>query len=159
MQTDGKDQAWATELKVYRDWPEKTAQKVPSAYSYSKADSAKQREQWGYSINENSQVIRWSKLDIGPRTTTRELEVLRDLVTGLDLVNKLHRTEQDFRANDVPQHLSKDSSDVIRDYLGKVARKWYQSMKTGPGRNALDNVPLDIVITHPAVSSYFSFIQ
>lgn len=94
--------------------------------------------------------MRWTKLELEPRTTVRELEVLRELVKGLDLVNELRANENAAYTNDIPRHISKSSEDVVRDYLCKVSREWYQFIST-QGRHTLGNVPLDIVITHPAV--------
>jgi hypothetical protein len=94
--------------------------------------------------------MRWTKLELEPRTTVRELEVLRELVNGLDLINELRADKNAANTNNIPRHISKDAGDIVRDYLSKVAREWYLYMK-GLGRYTLDTVPLDIIITHPAV--------
>lgn len=94
--------------------------------------------------------MRWTKLELEPRTTVRELEVLRDLVKGLDLVNELRANENAANTNDIPRHISRDSGGIVMDYLSEVAREWYQYIKS-QGQHTLDHVPLDIVVTHPAV--------
>ena len=139
-------------VNLYQTWPEKASQKVPSAISYSNTERG--RRQWGHSIDDGSQVMRWTKLDIDSRTTVRELEVLRELMKGLELVKKLHANGNTANTNEVPRHITKDSGDVVRDYLTKVAREWYQYMRS-QGRYTLDRVPLDIVITPPAVCYLF----
>lgn len=74
----------------------RVARKVPLAYSYSKASTTGECRQWGYSISDNSDVLPWTKLELEPHTTVRELEVLRDLVKGLDLLKEL-RANKDCR--------------------------------------------------------------
>jgi hypothetical protein len=132
------------------NWPGKNAQKVPSTYSYSKTSSEKRCKQWGYSISDDAQVMQWTKLELEPRTTVRELEALRELVRGLDLLKELRANENAANTNDIPRHISRDAGDIIRDYLGNVAKEWYQYMRS-QGQHTLSSVPLDIVITHPAV--------
>lgn len=92
-------------------------------------------------------------MDLEPQSTIKELEVVRELVKGLDLLKELQTNEDAALRNDIPRHISKDSTDVVRDYLGKVAREWALYMRN-QGRHVLENVPLDIVITHPVVG-YF----
>jgi hypothetical protein len=140
------------DVTVFRNWPEANAKKVPSEYSYSKTSVEKRCRQWGYSIDDESQVMRWTKLELEPRTTVRELEVLRELVKGLDLVNELRANENAANTNDIPRHISRDAGDIVRDYLLEVAREWYLYIKS-QSRHTLDTVPLDIVVTHPAVRS------
>jgi hypothetical protein len=94
--------------------------------------------------------MRWTKLELEPRTTTRELDVLRELVRGLDLIKNLQSDDNAAFTNDIPRHLAKDAEDIVMDYLGEVAREWYAYMKS-QGRHTLDTVPLDIIVTHPAV--------
>jgi hypothetical protein len=103
-------------------------------------------------MDDDSEVMRWTKLELEPRTTVRELEVLRELVKGLDLVHELRANENAANTSDIPRHLSKDAGDVVRDYLGKVAKEWFLYMRS-QGKHTLTSVPLDIVITHPAVRS------
>jgi hypothetical protein len=142
------------DLTVFRNWPGTNAQKVPSAYSYSRTSVERKCRQWGYSIDDDSQVMRWTKLELEPRTTVKELEVLRELLKGLDLVNKLRANDNAASTNDIPQHISRDAGDIVREYLGKVAKEWYLYIR-GQGKYTLDTVPLDIVVTHPAVSFPF----
>ena len=87
-------------MKVFRNWPGNLAPRVPSAYSYSKVSAPGEYEQWGYSISDNSSVVQRTKLELQPRTTLRELEDLRDLVKGLDLLEELRSNEDVGRMND-----------------------------------------------------------
>jgi hypothetical protein len=96
--------------------------------------------------------MRWTKLDLEPKTGLKELEQLRELAKGLGLVDQLLTSDEDVAIrNDVPRHITKAPEDVLRDYLSKVVREWYMHMKA-KGKHTLDNVTLDIVVTHPAVS-------
>lgn len=159
MQTKGAVRPTYDEIIVFMDWPNgkgvvqgtKSVPKVPSLYSFSKTSTSGECRQWGYSISDDSNVMQWTKLELEPRTTLKELKVLRDLVQGLDLLKELRVKEDAAINNDIPRYLPKDAGDVVREYLGKVAREWYQYMRAN-GKHTLDSVPLDIVITHPAVN-------
>lgn len=131
---------------VLKDWPEKTDSKVPSVISYS--PSPARCKQWGYSIDADSTVLRWTKLELRPRSTTKELTVLRELVKGLKLVQELQ--EQDDIQKEIPMHVTRNARGVVRDFIGQVGRYWREYM-ISQGKFVLDEVPLDIVITHPAV--------
>lgn len=155
MQTKAGENESLDDLTVFINWPEKDAQKVPSEFSYSRSIGKKQ--QWGYSMSADADVIKWTKLELESRTTVRELEVLRELVKGLDLVNKLRGNENAALTNDIPRHLSRSAEDVVRDYLCKVSREWHRFIK-GQAELVLDTVPLDIVLTHPAVYAPFSSV-
>lgn len=130
----------------------KSVPKVPSRYSYSKTSTSGECRQWGYSISDDSNVMQWTKLELEPRAIAQELKVLRDLVQGLDLLKEFRANEDAAINNDIPRYLPKDAGDVVREYLGKIAREWYQYMRA-KGRHTLDSVPLDIILTHPAVKS------
>jgi hypothetical protein len=149
MQITGEDENELTDLKIFRDWPEGTTPKVPSLYSYSKTTAAKKCKQWGHSIDDNSTVMQWTKLELEPRPTLKELEILSDLVQGLDMINECRAG----KTKEIPQHLTRDAGDIVRDYLSKISRTWWQHMNED-GKYTLKKVPLDIVITHPAVSSH-----
>jgi hypothetical protein len=146
MQTTGEDENALSDILTFKEWPEGTTPKVPSQFSYSKTTSAKKHKQWGHSIDDNSKVMQWTKLELEPRPTVKELEILRDLVNGLNMVNEC-RTDQ---KKEIPQHLTRDAGDIVRDYLSKISRTWWQHMSED-GQFTLKKVPLDIVITHPAV--------
>ncbi|KAI0127153.1 hypothetical protein BJ170DRAFT_363890 [Xylariales sp. AK1849] len=153
IQTKGDDRVSVKDIKLFQAWPKKNSRKVPSAYSYSPSLSGRRCKQWGHDIDDQSQVMRWTKLELEPRTGLAELKQLRELTKGLGLVDKLVASDDMIIKNDVPRHVSKAPEDVLRDYLGQVIREWYMHMKS-LGRHTLDNVPLDVVVTHPASWSY-----
>lgn len=149
MQSTGQDNLSSRDVNVYNGWPEKTAQKVPSDFSYS-ATKKRRCKQWGFSIDEGSRVMRWTKLRLVPGTIAQELDILLEGVKGLDLAEKLLEIENAGSEADVPVHLPKYPEDIVRDYLSEVTREWYRYMRS-QARHALNQVPLDIVISHPAV--------
>lgn len=135
------------ELEIFKLWPEKETPKVPSDYSYSETINGK--KQWGHDIDDDSLVVQWTKMNIEVRHPERELKVLGDLVKGLDQMKTFQQTR-----NAMPQHLARSASDVVRDYLIRVVREWYLWMRAQPGarQHILASIPVDLVITHPAVS-------
>jgi len=133
-------------LQVLTNWPQEEASKVPSIISYS--PSLQRCKQWGYSVDDDSTVLRWTKLELKPRSTIKELNVLRELLKGLKLVQELQ--EEDDLENGMPMHVTKNARGVIRDFIGHIGRYWRETMISN-GKFVLDEVSLDIVITHPAV--------
>ncbi|KAI9777865.1 MAG: hypothetical protein M1839_008542 [Geoglossum umbratile] len=91
--------------------------------------------------------MRGTKLELEPRTTLKELDILRELVKGLDLISELRANEDAAILGDVPRHIPKTSGEIISDYLACVSKEWYRYIR-GQGEHTLDQVPLDIVITH-----------
>jgi hypothetical protein len=152
MQTDGRQTLSLSDLHLFQNWPGSNAPKVPSLLSYTRSPINDPSQQWGFSIAAESKVMQWTKLELPPRTTIRELHVLRELVKGLNLVNGLQANDDAEDSCEIPRHLSKDSGDIVMDYLCKVSEEWYLHMR-GLGKHILDSVPLEIVLTHPAVSS------
>jgi hypothetical protein len=153
MQTKLDSVPQFSDLKVFRQWPERNEVKVPSEVSYSLASVANDDDrvyrQWGYSIDHRSKVLRWTKLELlNNRSPLEELEILRELMSGLSAINELHADVKDIIH--VPRHLSKTTEDIIEFYLSHVAREW-RSHITTHGLNTLNYVPVDIVVTHPAV--------
>lgn len=150
MQTTAQDAPALDKIILFRNWPEIDGKKVPSAYSYSPTSNDSGCKQWGYSIDENSKVLRWTKMDLEPRTAGKELKVVRDLLNGLDLMRKLQQDKDAVIRNDVPRYITKRSEDIVQDYLTKVFMEWYKYMR-GEGQYTLEQIPLDIIITHPSV--------
>jgi len=150
MQTTGRDDPSLSDLRVFRGWPERDAPMVPSAISYSNTSSVRRCRQWGYSIDDRSLVMRWTKLELEPRTTLKELDILRGLVEGLDLISELRANESAAIMNDIPRHISKTPWEIIKDYLSHITKEWYLDCRS-QGRFTLDQVPLYIVATHPPV--------
>ncbi|KAF2866044.1 hypothetical protein BDV95DRAFT_584773 [Massariosphaeria phaeospora] len=133
------------DVKVFMKWPGKSGRlKVPSAYSYSRGRCS----QWGYDIEPGSKTFIWTKLALTYGTPEEELKVLRDLMEGLDFMSGLKKSNGQAGLIDVPEHLTKSPEDVITDYLTKVSREWYRLI-SAEATHLLENIPLDIVMTHP----------
>jgi len=124
---------------------------VPSVISYSPTEQG--CTQWGFDIDNGSDVLQWTKLELEPRERLKELDILNDLMQGFGLIRKLHAGESAI----TPDQISKSSEDVVRDYMCYVLSHYHDLMSAsdstlqGSGRNVLTEVPLDVVITHPAV--------
>jgi len=152
MQTTGDSVPEFSDLNLFRQWPDRNEVKVPSEVSYSLTsgnDDGHVYRQWGYSIDVRSKVLRWTKLElVRNRSPLEELEILRELMDGLSEINELHDDVNEI--THVPRHLSKTTEDIIEFYLGHVAREW-SSHITAQGMYILNRVPVDIVVTHPAM--------
>jgi len=152
MQMDGEKMPQLDDLNLFVHWPGKSEAKVPSEVSYSLTtgeSSDSDCQQWGFSIDGNSKVLRWTKLElVKNRPVFEELDTLRELVEGLAEIKKLYIGGID--TTDVPRHLTKTSEDIIEFYLGHIAREWHSHI-TRQAVYALSVVPVDIVVTHPAV--------
>jgi hypothetical protein len=152
MQTTGQDSPGLNNVQTYRSWPAKDAQKVASAKSYSRGEG--RCRNWGYDIDNNAIVMRWTKLELEPKEHAQdELGILQELVKGLNLVRDLRSDPLSGATSDIPEHISKSAEDIVRDFLRDVAREWYQHVRA-QGQYIFNRVPLDIVITHPASWSY-----
>ena len=155
MQTDGESAPQFSDLNLFVDWPGKNEVKVPSEVSYSLTTTDthdREYHKWGYSIDQfdpKSKVLRWTKLKlVKDPSPLGELEILRGLIDGLAEMNKLH--SEGLETSDVPRHLSRTPKDIIEFYLSNVAREWVTYIEN-QASVVLDVVPVDIVVTHPAV--------
>lgn len=144
-----------SDITSFRWWPAKQQAKVPSAISYSITKEGK--SQWGADIDDNSDVLQWTKLELQPKDTLKELKVLKKLMQGLQLVRDLHNGQ----SKATPRQISKSSEDIVRDYLLRVTGHWHNKMTTATGgemkaggRNTFRVIPVDLVITHPVNWKY-----
>jgi hypothetical protein len=142
-------------ITVFERWPgnidergmaEAIHRKVPSKISYS--ETLNGQKQWGYSMDIGSTILEWTKLELMPHSPAKQLEVLRELLDGLNLLKGFQ--QHDELENEVPKHFIKNAVDVIQDYLYRVATEWHGHMRA-EGRGTLHELDLDIVITHPIV--------
>ncbi|KAF2473741.1 uncharacterized protein BDR25DRAFT_341026 [Lindgomyces ingoldianus] len=138
-------------LNVFKKWPARSESKVPSAISYSWSPNG--CAQWGFDIDNDAKIFKWTKLELTTRDSVKELKVLLDLMNGLELIQRMGKESEEVGSEEVPDHLTKSPENVLTDYLMKLSREWYEHMHSG-GINTLANVPLDLVITHPVNWSY-----
>ncbi|KAK0705690.1 hypothetical protein B0H67DRAFT_389369 [Lasiosphaeris hirsuta] len=139
------------DLRVFGEWSGGGgAGKIPSAISYSKTPS--KCKQWGDDIDkQQSLVLKWTKLELQPQKALQELAKLREALGGLALVESLLRDEREGVQTDMPLHITKSPISIVQDYLTRVARHYYLYMRNN-SEFAFErgNVPVDMVITHPA---------
>jgi hypothetical protein len=141
-------------LRLTTKWEKRTAVKVPSKISYSPSLNCKQ---WGYDIDHGSDTMQWTKLDLDYKTTVDYLTQLKETVGALGLRDKLYASQEDDAEPVVPTHISLDSAEIMRDYLQRVIAAW-QKQYTAALHNLLGEVPIDIVVTHPAVRQASPFL-
>ncbi|KAK3396747.1 hypothetical protein B0T20DRAFT_355975 [Sordaria brevicollis] len=136
----------ADDIRVLQGWPTHESEKVPSEISYS--PSPKGCRQWGYDIDDNSRVLKWTKLELEEiRNRSAELTTLAETLWGMRL---LDLSEEAVIRNDIPRHLAKEPEDIVKDYLDHIAEQTLEEIQTQVGRKVADNIPIDMVITHPA---------
>lgn len=128
---------------------------VPSKFSYSKTNPARRAKQWGYSIDEGSLVMQWTKLELDTLSTDAELRNFRELLKGQRLIRRYCKNMDTTLNGDAPLHLCRNSEDIVREYLEKLAEEWWAYMRI-QARFAMERVPLDLVISHPAVGLSFT---
>jgi hypothetical protein len=146
----------AADIVVFDKWPGKSlpgtgqveAQecKVPSKISYSETRNGE--SQWGFSIDEYSTILQWTKMELMPHSPAKQLAVLRSLFEGLGVLKGLQ--QRNGLESEIPKHLIMNATEIIEDYLYKVAVQW-QDYMTLLGAGTLLDVDLDIVVTHPTV--------
>ncbi|KAK4225797.1 hypothetical protein QBC38DRAFT_251921 [Podospora fimiseda] len=136
-------------IKVIQKWPTTEAAKAPSQISYSL--TPKGYEQWGYNIDDNSLVLKRTKIQLEEvRDRVEELRTLGELLNRLRL---LKLTREEVRKNGVPKHLAKEPEDIVKDYLDKIAEMTVKDISENIGRKVLENISIDLTVTHPAIWS------
>jgi hypothetical protein len=114
------------------------------------------REQWGYDISEGSVVIRWIKLGLGLQDPEQELKALSRLTDDIKKLSLSRPAGNEKLKVEGRGHLSKQPAEVLYDYLDKMINRWCQEYD---GIHTLANVPVDVVITHPAVSQRENLVR
>jgi hypothetical protein len=128
-------------------WPGGNEPKVPSIITY----SSNRGEQWGYGIGDNASVIEWTKLQL---ERPSRLEALQGLLKVLQESEQLNIGEWTLETQ-IPRHLIKTPVNVMADYLAWVAESVHKDIKNNKDEEVLKKFPIDLVITHPAVSSFY----
>jgi hypothetical protein len=143
------------ELQVFTQWPGFSGQKVKSLVSYS--ESKTHRKQFGNDIDDNSEIVKWTKLDLDPKLLNDHLKQVHSATKGLDriksLVQSISRNGQEMLDLDIPLHITKNTTEIIEYFFEKALAAWKAHIQARAD-GLLGVVPIDIVVTHPAVSSY-----
>jgi hypothetical protein len=148
-QQESELEALSDEIRVVQSWPpNQESNKVPSQHSYS--NTPKGCQQWGYDIDDNSLVLKRTKIQLEEvRDPLSELHTLSEMLYQLRLLNL---SQPAVRKNGIPKHLAKEPEDVVKDYLDYIAEKTLAEIKSRVGKHVPDKIPMDLVVTHPAVS-------
>ncbi|KAK3386605.1 hypothetical protein B0H63DRAFT_520692 [Podospora didyma] len=145
-------EALANDIRVIQSFKKHESQKVPSEISYS--PSPKGCEQWGYDIDDNSRVLKWTKLELEEtKNRTTELRTLAETLYGLRTLNL---SESEVIKNNIPRHLAKEPEDIVKDYLDQIAEKALEEISTVIGRHVPERIPIDMIVTHPALFEAFA---
>ena len=117
---------------------------MPSVLTY----SANTGHRWGYGIGDSAYVIRWTKLKLEVPSRRDALALMRQTLEEAPLLNtRPQSTAQD----EVPRHLIKTPAIIVTDYLNEVIYQVRLDIENSRETHTLENFPIDIVITHPAV--------
>jgi hypothetical protein len=132
------------DINVVMKWPGGNEPKVPSVLTYSPNSG----EQWGYGIGDNAYVIEWTKLQLERPSRFEALQVLLETLQSAEQLDFGERNA----ARKLPRHLGKTPANVMTDYLTCVAEVVRQDIRRSKDEEVLKKFPIDLVITHPAVS-------
>lgn len=124
--------------------------KVPSLYTY----SPEHGQRWGWDIENNMYVIRQPKLELPEPKTFDALMKLKCAAKNDRILREAIAT-----GTRLPIHITKGPYDVTRDYLFEVAKAAHDSVEKNLPPGQLKDFPIDIVVTHPAVSTSEATIQ
>lgn len=148
-QHESELEALSDEIRVVQSWPpNQESNKVPSQHSYS--NTPKGCQQWGYDIDDNSLVLKRTKIQLEEvRSRLSELHTLSEMLYQMRLLNL---SRPSVNKNGIPKHLAKEPEDIVRDYLDNIAERTLKEIETRVGRHVPTKIPMDLVVTHPAVS-------
>jgi hypothetical protein len=117
---------------------------VPSVFTY----SANSGQKWGYDIGGSAYVIRWTKLKLEVPTRLNALQSMRRMAEEARMLNL---GPQAGGRTEIPRHLIRTSVDIATDYLREVIDHVRTAIENTRDAQTLQQFPIDIVITHPAV--------
>lgn len=116
---------------------------MPSVFTY----SANTGQNWGYDIGNSAYVIRWTKLRLEVPTRLNALQSMKHMAEEARMLN----LEPQGRRAEIPRHLVRTSVDIVTDYLREVINHVRGEIENTRDARELQQFPIDIVITHPAV--------
>ncbi|KAK0627759.1 hypothetical protein B0T14DRAFT_422206 [Immersiella caudata] len=132
-----------SDIRVVRDWVGGIGAKVPSVLTYSSSSSQK----WGYDVGNSAYVIRWTKLKLEVPTRLDALKSMKHTLQEADMLDFGPGKPQ----SDIPRHLIRTSADIVNDYLKEVLHQVRLDIENVRDSRSLEQFPVDVVITHPAV--------
>ena len=133
---------------ISTNWPKGNSDKVPSEISYSPADN--RESQWGYDMSSGALKLVWTKLELDQQERPDELRMILKALRGMKNLDKRYIEE----SNGLPSYPSKDSVDIVAEYLSKV-REYVIDHPPAKFKEAysayVSTLPIDLVVTVPAV--------
>ncbi|OCK81694.1 actin-like ATPase domain-containing protein [Lepidopterella palustris CBS 459.81] len=135
-------------LRLVDVWPPRvTSVKVPSEISFSAAPG--RESQWGFDISQKATKMVWTKLELDQQERSDELRMILSALNGMKNLD-LSAIE---KSHGIPDYPAMDPEDIVADYLSKVRAHVVQTLVQTYGAEYLSIIPIDIVITVPAVWS------
>lgn len=139
------------EFNIVRDWPGGViSDRVPSQISYTPVTPSQHYRQWGGYFAPGSTILRWTKLELDQQERTYELGHILDVLcdtNNLDFEYIRHASDK----HDQRQPFY-DPVDVIANYLARVRETLWAALLSQFGSVMLMTIPIDLVVTVPAVS-------
>lgn len=129
-------------IRIITRWPVRMSSAVPNRISYSPTTNG--RRQWGYDIDDDSDVHDSLRLHLEDGSRYEELVHLRNLV--------LEATRNSDLDESAPPFLYKSPEIIASDYLQKIAEHFRDEFGRVYSPWVLENVPLDLVVSYPSVS-------
>jgi hypothetical protein len=122
-------------------------EKIPSVISYSPASEMRER-QWGSSLSSNAVAIVDTKLELELQDSSGELDLILKALDGMH--NLQFQYIRGYRG--FPPYPCKRPERIVGDFLAKVFDSFLEEMtKLGFTSELRDRLPVDIVVTSPAV--------
>lgn len=135
-----------TTVEFLTDWqPNYAEPKVPSVISYS--PSRGHYSNWGDSVDPQALKMSWTKLQLDEQSRSQELEWILDALQNMKI--SMESLGQKKR---MPPYPANSPVDVVSDYLMKI-REVVVKFLRGKYGAVFDNLPKELVVTIPAVSS------
>lgn len=139
-----------SDIQGVTTWPQdKNEVKVPSAISYAAGPGGEL--QWGLDISTETPRLTLTKLQLEHQERLEELKNVLKAVRGMELLD-LSRVDQ---SNGLALSYSKDPEDIVVDYLTGIREHLVPFIQNLIPAAWLTSVPIDLIVTVPAVSTPF----
>jgi hypothetical protein len=135
------------EINVITNWgPQTNHDKIPSVISYSLASDAAE-QQWGADLSPDAVAMIHTKLELGLRDTSDELDLVLKTLEGVGNLKFTH-----IKAiGPLPGYPCKKPERIVADYMEKVFDCVLESIASRYSDEFRKQTPVDVVITMPAV--------
>jgi hypothetical protein len=149
------------DIQLITDWPGARRnvldEKVPSQVAYGDFTKVHKHYNWGTWGNQIPPGVprqSWTKLRLDESNRSRQLELILALLTdNLEGFKMRDGGEEDEDGESPPLYPSKEPVDVVTDFLTGVKDYAYEAIQTNLTKALFNSLPIEIVITVPAVWS------